>query len=129
MSKVIKRGYSYGLSKSRYLELRYFCLQYGDKRNMVIKHAYINGVGTNEKVQTSNLSDETAKQAIKLVRLKDEIDMIEESAKEAAGVLSDYILESVTKDISYGYLAVPCGERQFYDMKRLFFRVLDEKRG
>jgi len=113
MSKIIKRGYTYGISRERYLELKYFCLQYSNKKKEILDFEW----------QGKNILD-TGKRD----KLEKEIELIEDCAKIVGVEIMEYILKSVTKDISYEVLFVPCGRRQFYEIKRKFFKLLDEKR-
>lgn len=102
----------YGISKERYRELRYFCLQYKEKR----KKAGVPGEAKKEKL------------------LKD-VRIIEEAAMWAASV-SGYnkawhlILRSVTEDIGYDlilarYAFVPYTKTDFYAVRRAFFHRLN----
>lgn len=102
----------YGISKERYRELRYFCLQYKEKR----KKAGMPGEPKKEKL------------------LKD-VRIIEEAAMWAASI-SGYnkawhlILRSVTEDIGYDlilakYDFVPYTKTDFYAVRRAFFHRLN----
>ena len=113
MSKIIKRGYTYGISRERYLELKYFCLQYGNKKKAILDFEW----------QGKNTIDERKRD-----KLEKEIELIEDCVKSVGAEITEYLLKSVTKDISYEVLFVPCGRRQFYEIKRKFFKLLDEKR-
>ena len=119
MSKIIKRGYTYGISRERYLELRYFCLQYGSKKKEILDFQWKNKNRSKEEIDFDKA---------RLKKLEKEIEMIEDCAKIVGAEMMEYILKSVTKDVSYEVLFVPCGRRQFYEIKRKFFKLLDEKR-
>lgn len=88
------------MSRARVAELRYFCLQYGEKRARGNRH---------------DLAD---------------VAMIESAAAEACGgspLLYDCLMDNVTKETAIHRLNVPMGARQFYAMRRRFFAILDEK--
>lgn len=57
-----------------------------------------------------------------------EVELIEQTAIAADQVLYPYILKSVTQGIKYEYMDAPCGRRQFYEVRRIFFALLGEKR-
>lgn len=50
--------------------------------------------------------------------------MIENAAKETDEQLYKYIIKNVTEGVPYEVLNVPCGRRQFYDKRKLFFYKL-----
>lgn len=95
-----------GISRMAYRELVYFCLQYGEKR---------------EKAETEG-------SAPKRGNLLRDTAMIEEAAREAAPAFCGELLRNVTAGTPYGKLKVPCGRRQFYDVRRKFFIILSQKR-
>ena len=66
--------------------------------------------------------------AEKAISLKKDIEMIEQSAIEADSNIYGYILRNVTEKILYEYMDVPCGRRQFYEKRKLFFCILYMKR-
>ena len=86
------------LSRERVAELRYFCLQYPQKKAMK---------------DSRSLSD---------------VALIEAAAHEAAGseALTPYLLKNVTNGIGLSLLRVPMGKGQFYAMRRRFFMILDK---
>lgn len=59
---------------------------------------------------------------------KCEVKLIEQTAIAADPVIYPYILKSVTQGIKYEYMDAPCGRRQFYEARRVFFALLAEKR-
>ena len=66
---------------------------------------------------------------------QNDIDMIEEAAKETSKELAPYILKSVTNDLPYSYIEydsvmgrIPVGKTEFYGYRRLFYSVLDKKK-
>lgn len=102
--KVKKRGVKikeYGISREKYAELKYFCMQYHEK-----KREALNG---------------------NTLRQKD-VEQIEQTALETDPSLYPYILRSVTEGIPYEYMDVPCGRKQFYEARRIYFILLAEKR-
>lgn len=117
------------LSKNRYRELKYLCLQYGEMKEKLIKlkSEDIKAVQFTGMPSAHSISNPTLDMAIKRSELERKITAIEEAAKRADGSLYKYILEAVTEDIPYEFMAVPCGRRQFYQKRRRFFTILDEK--
>lgn len=119
----------YGISKNAYRELYYFCLQYEEKREQ-LKHLYggkspiISGMP-----KGSGRSDSTFNTAEKALRLRKDIEDIEQAAIEADGEIYGYILDNVARGIPYERMNVPCGRRQFYDRRKAFFYILHRKKG
>lgn len=92
---------SAGISKNKYNELKYFCAQYNEKKHQ-------------------------AKEGD--VKSAQEAELIEKTAIMADREIYPYILKSVTEKIPYEHMDVPCGRRQFYEARKIFFVLLAEKR-
>ena len=90
-----------GISQNKYNELKYFCAQYDEKK----KEAKAGST-----------------------QCRNDIELIERTAIMADGGIYPYILKNVTEKIPYEYMNVPCGRRQFYEARRIFFILLAEKR-
>lgn len=116
------------LSKNRYMELKYLCLQFNDMKhelqslNYGLKAVVVTGMPSSHK-----LSNSTEEIAIKKMKLMKKIEAIEQSAIEVDVDIYQYILKAVTEGLPFEYLAIPCGRRQFYEKRRLFFILLDKK--
>lgn len=101
--EINKRGIKlkdYGISRNKYNELKYFCMQYAEKKR---------------EAATDDL------------RRRD-VEQIEQTAVDADGDIYPYLLRNVTEGIPYEYMDVPCGRKQFYESRRLFFVLLARKR-
>mgnify|MGYP004729514335 FL=1 len=101
----------HNVTTKKYNELRYFCLQYGDKRRELER---IHGAG--------------GKEIPRVRQIKEEIELIEQTALEADPELYKWTLKSVTEGIPYENMDVPAGRRQFYETRRYFFFLLAQKR-
>lgn len=122
----------YYLDKHRYYELKHFCLQYD-----VWKKAYYSLDGyfyclNSQPVDGGDLSDPTEKVVEARYSFYKRMCMIEEAAKETDISLRNYILEGVTKGLSYEVLQarynIPCCKEVYYDLYRKFFWILSHKR-
>lgn len=118
----------YDISQAKYNELKYFCMQYEEK-----KRALANGYGLRSVVQDgmprgNSVGNPTEQRAIRNLMLKNDIELIEQTAKEAAPELYPYLLENVAGGMKYEYMDVPTGRRQFYEARRYFFYLLAQKR-
>lgn len=130
MSKKDISLYKYGISKHRYRELRYFCLQYDEwkeQRKALNTPLSAHSITSISKT-TGNISDPTAWTAAKLTDLTEKLTLIEQTAIEAHAELYPYILKSVTQEIPYEYMDAPCGRQQFYKARQRFFCLLSDKR-
>ena len=117
----------YYISKYRYLELKYFCLQYKE-----FKDEYQDCIRkVSEGRGQVDYADPTGKAAIKRDQLLCKIKSIEDSAILAGEDLAGYILMSVTNDLTYSNLRlmhdIPCGKNLFYDKRHKFFWILSRK--
>lgn len=117
----------YGISKEKYRELMYFCMQYDSMKKSVeygLK-GITAGIGPAGKKSDKSLTESQAMRNEKYIQ---EIRMIEDAAREADGELYPFILKAVTSGTSYDYMDVPAGRRKFYEARRKFFYILSKKR-
>lgn len=99
------------LSKNRFRELYYFCLQYQE---------------WDKEIQ--NCSDKERRAV-----LQENRQLIEETALGVGGDLAPWLLEGVTnKHATYPWLCnkmdMPCGRTLFYDLRRKFYHQLSRLR-
>lgn len=117
----------HNISKEKYNELRYFCLQYWSKKQEIEKLYGTSGASSDGMPRASGCGNPTEKAALRLIQLKGDIQMIEQTAIEADPNLYTWILKSVTEGIPYENMDVPAGRRQFYEARRYFFCLLAQK--
>lgn len=127
----------YYISKYRYYELKYHCLQYP-----IWKKAYdsLSSLSNrpsdlerfNDYIRSNDIGDPTAKRAIALAEFSTKIDRIKKCCYEADNELSDYILKGVTNGYTYDWLYtnmnIPCSRGTYYDRYRKFFWILNKER-
>ena len=80
----------------------------------------------------SSNGDQIEKKAIRNVMYQKDCEMIEQAAIAASSELYQYILKSVTNDLSYQYIEydeklgrIPVGKTEFYAVRRKFYHFLD----
>lgn len=142
MSSMIARNEvsktsQYYISKERHLELKHFCFQYHDWKKA---YEYIElgclpsgSVFNAGVVQTSDISDKTAKLALLSAWYSRKIKLVEDCAREAAPDIYEYLLKGVTDpSISYTYLrtclGMPCCKVYYYERYRAFFKLLSDRK-
>ena len=118
----------YNISKYRYRELKNFCLQYREKKMQLNSITLLGSAGAESNGKGNTISDRTANDAIRIAELKNDIAIIEASAREADETISKYILANVVDEISWEYMDAPIGRRQFYAARRKFFYILSQKK-
>lgn len=136
----------WGISWEEYKELTYFCLQYEQKKRdaaallttristpaPAMYHKGGKEYGTFLPRGSGGTSDPTAATAAKRDRLLRDVMLIERAARIAADDLAPYILRAVTTrggvQSVFAMTRPPCGERQFYALRRKFYWVLRELR-
>jgi len=132
LSKELSTSNRWWLPKYRYLELRYFALQYPEWKR---KYAELNcdtGLASRStdilRVNASKVADRTAEIAIQRKLLSDYMRMVEQSAIQADPELYSYILKAVTENLTFGVMKtlydIPCERDMFYDRRRKFYFVL-----
>lgn len=124
----------YGISKNRFKELYYWCLQYDEwKDELKYRTDTVKSIEVTDMPITHNGSDSTQQLAIRRVQLIENCRMVEQTAIEADPDIYQYILKAVTnEDVTYRYLrlimGIPCGKDMYYDRRRKFYWLLDQKK-
>ena len=117
----------YNISRAKYNELKYFCIQYAEKKQK-LQNAYGLKATVNDGMPKSNLSgDSTAQEAVRNAMMQEDIQLIEETARKASPEIYKWILRNVTEGTPYEWMDVPVGRRQFYEYRRYFFYLLAQK--
>lgn len=131
MERVKKRDMKlsdYNISRAKYNELKYFCMQYEEKKQELHK-GYGLGAVVNDGMPKGNLpGSPTERMAVRNVMLQQDIELIEQTALEADQEIYQWLIKNVTEGIPYEWLNVPAGRRQFYEARRYFFYLLAQKR-
>ena len=128
----ISKKSKYYIDKHRYYELKHFCMQYESwKGKLENLSYYISNPSMLTPVQDSH-SDPIEK----LIEARDvyetRIDIVETSAECTDHLLAPYILEAVSKGLSYEKLnavkQIPCNRETWYELYRRFFWILNDIR-
>lgn len=124
----------YWIDKHRYYELKHFCLQYPlwKRKYSALINSPSGWTQITPPNRTNAVSDPITPNIDERLFYADRIKMVEQIAREADETLSCYILEGVTKGLSYDLLrvrsGVPCGKDTYYDLYRRFFWLLSKER-
>lgn len=118
----------YDVSVAKYNELKYFCIQYDEKKKELANSYGISAVSMDSMPRMRAFGRPTEERAVKNVMLENDIKLIEETAKEASAELYSWLMKSITEEIPYEWMDVPAGRRQFYESRRYFFYLLAQKR-
>ena len=122
----------YNISNAKYRELKGFCEQYDEKRQLLSRYYEIGAQVLSDMPRGSDVSDPTAIRAERAERISSEIEMIEQSAIQADSDIYQAIIKSVCYNIPFSYLKsvdmLPCGKDKFYESRRKFFYILAKKR-
>ena len=128
---TIKRDvdlHKYDIDSDKYRELFYFCKQYESRKEEIDSLRGLSAVVNDGMPRGYKIGDQTANKAIKIEKLQKDNELIEQAAVQTDPYVYQFLLKNVTSGISYEYMDVPCGRRQFYEKRRLFFKILSEKR-
>ena len=123
----------YNISKHRFMELYYYCLQYNEWLDeLKYKTDTVRSVEITDMPATHSNSDATCSLATRRAELRKKCEIIEQTAIEADAELYQYIIKAVTNDmITFNYLQmkmdIPCGKDMWYDRRRKFYWLLDKK--
>lgn len=120
--------HKYEIDTDQYRELFYFCKRYSTRQNEIESLYMLSEIVSDGMPRGNKTGDQTANKAIKIDKLKRENELIEQAAIETDSCIYKFIIKNVTDGTPYEYMRVPCGRRQFYEKRRLFFKILSEKR-
>ena len=129
MSKINRRDLSLGkrgISRERYRELLYFCMQYRQWKEQI--EYGLHGVNNDGMPHGTGTSNPTEQQALRNEKLISNCKLIEEAAQKAEPSIWEYILRNVTEGVVYEYMNVPCGRRYFYEARQRFYEILSESK-
>lgn len=122
----------YWIDRHRYYELKHFCLQYNQWKDLYnsINGLYskpLNSIFTNQKI-----SNPTERFADIRMYYSDRMEMLQRVANETDPVLGSYILKAIIEDTSYARMNaqfnIPCCRDVYYELYRKFFYLLDKER-
>ena len=109
----------HNISRDKYNELKYFCLQYWQKKQEIDRNYGIDGFSQDGMPRGK---------ALRIAQLKRDTELIDQTAMEADAEIYPWILKNVTSGVPYEYMDVPMGRRKFYEARRYFFFLLAQKR-
>ena len=121
----------YKISKYRFKELYYFCLQYNDWIKEIRENRMLSSIEQGE-CKGNNIGRPTENAGLRNADLTERVKLIEQTAIEAAPDIYQYILLAVTNEgYTFNYLkmikGMPCERDKFYDRRRKFFYLLSKK--
>lgn len=116
------------ISNAKYNELKYFCKQYREKKEELRNSYGLSAVKYGGSHGGNHNADPTQNRAIRNVMLRNDIEIIEETAKEADQQIASWLIKNVSEGIPYEWLDVPLSRTRFYDTRRYFFYLLSQKR-
>lgn len=125
---LIKTNNDVNITNEEMHELEWFCRRY-DSMQAKLVDCYGLHSGGYDNVGASRgggtHSDPTAAVALRAIRLKEGIDMIDKALEAVAEpAVLPYLKKAVTRGLKYEIINPPMGRRQFYSLRRRFFVVL-----
>ena len=117
----------HNISRDKYNELKYFCLQYWEKKREIVGNYGIDGFSQDGMPRGTSSGNPTEKKALRIAQLKHDTELIEQTAMEADAEIHPWILKNVTSGVPYEYMDVPMGRKKFYEARRYFFFLLAQK--
>lgn len=123
----------YKLSRDRFRQLYYFCLQYHSWQQELKEISELNAVNVDGMPHGSTVGAPTERLAIKRAEIHNKINIVEKCAHEAGGKhLYRAILLGVTvQNCTYNWLRLNgyayCGKNQYYEARKYFYYLLDKE--
>lgn len=121
---------AFEISRFAYRELKYFCLQYQEKKQRLMSLYGLSATNYDGMPHGIGISTPTENKGVMAAQLSKDCGMIERAANQAAGsIIYPYLMKNVTQGIPFYCLDIPCGERQFKNMRRYFYYLLAKELG
>lgn len=125
----LKLSREYSISRHRYRELKEFCLQYEEKKSELQQIYTSSAVAPEVAVMGGQSGNSTESKALRALKLKAEIELIEKCIEGAVGAdigLADALKKNITLGAGFDSLGrVPCSAKTFYSKRRKFFFLLN----
>lgn len=119
----------YNISRAKYNELKYFCMQYGEKRQELHKNYGLGSVSSDGLPKGNLPGNPTEKTAIRNSILKKRYRFNRANGNGSRfRNLSMAYKKNVTEGIPYEFMPVPLSRTKFYDSRRYFFYLLAQRR-
>lgn len=118
----------YNISRAKYNELKYFCMQYGEKKREIQRSKGLKAIVNDGLPRGNETGNPTENTAVRNVMLQADLDMITDTIKEADAEIYPWLFKNITEGIPYEWMDVPKGRKQFYESRRYFFYLLAQKR-
>lgn len=121
---------NYEITKNRYLELLHFCRQYNELKKKLTDCYGVGSPILSDLPRGGAKTSVVERQAERASKYRDKIDKIERAARQASdGSREIYIaiIRNVASGVTYEHMSVPCGRKQFYEIRRRFFWLLDKE--
>lgn len=130
--RVPKPSSKYYVPEQVYLTVVHFCRQYPLwKAELEMTPNTQKAIDySRDAVQTSNQFDQTAEIAMDRKMIADKKEIVENTAREVAGVFAEWLLLGVGHGLTYYQLVdkgIPCGKDMYYDIRRKFYYVLSKR--
>ena len=129
---LIKTDNGVNITNEEMHELEWFCRRY-DSMQRKLADCYGLHSGGYDTVGAARgggtHSDPTAAVALRAIKLRENIDIIDKALNAVADdIIKPYLKRAVTKGLKYEIINPPMGRRQFYSLRRRFFVKLWELR-
>ncbi|RGZ00197.1 hypothetical protein [Clostridium sp. AM58-1XD] len=131
MDKIKKRDMKlsdYNISRAKYNELKYFCMQYYEKRRELQSRYGLRAVISDGQPKGNLPGKPTESIAVENTILQRDIDLIERTAREADSDIYQWLMKNITEGVPYEWLDVPMNRTDFYCSRKYFFYLLSKKR-
>ncbi len=116
------------MSDARQRELKYICRQYDEMRARLgaIRGGF-NDLRRDGQPRGTRTGDPTASAAERALKLRAKVDAVETALGALPPGMRGPVRRNVTRGVPYERLGAPCGRKQFFEARRLFFIELDRR--
>lgn len=129
---VVSKKNNYHISKHRFYELKHYCLQYDE---WIDELRELDGGFRSTSIiiiDNTSVDDPVFDHVNRKTELEERVETIHRCAKKADRELWTYIVNAVTKDLSFKELKmlykIPSDKNQYYKSYRRFFSILSQEK-
>ena len=129
---VVSKKHNYHISQHRFYELRHYCLQYDEWIDEL--RGLDGGFRSTSIIEIDDVlvDDPVFNHVERKAELEERVEAIHRCAKKADRELWTYIVNAVTKDLSFKELKmlykIPSDKNQYYKSYRRFFSILSQEK-
>lgn len=126
-----KPGCAYYVPKNKFRATIYFCYSYKELKGELASLSFLHSAKIDGQPRANDISDPTAHEAARIMKIKDKIEIIEGTVQECARDLYPWMIKAVTEEgCTYRTQLtrnIPISEKEYHTLRRKIFFEISQK--